>query len=321
MRYSGFIINYVCNAKCRHCAFAGAPLGGQDFASYESACRIASKLAAHGVTALHIGGGEPFLRFDALCGVIRALTEHGIAIDYIETNAFWCTQKALVKERLQTLRALGANTLMVSVDPFHVEYVPLARPLLLCQVLDELGMEYFIWQERFIKQLMSLDPARTHSHEELQRALGADYILQTAREYGIGLHGRALQIAPQLYPPKPAVLVASAQPCAGMLNGTHCHADLYGKIIPAGCPGISIDIEDFFTPRGRVRDAQAYPIVQRLLAGGTAALLRYGCQWGFDPQTPCSTNCDLCYRLRRFLLKRKPSRDIAPACFYRMMEC
>ena len=102
---SGLITNYVCNAKCRHCMFAGAPLKEQDFITYEKAIEIAAMLASNGVRSLHIGGGEPFLRFDVLCGAVRALRENAIAVDYIETNAFWCTSRDKARDRMRQLRA------------------------------------------------------------------------------------------------------------------------------------------------------------------------------------------------------------------------
>lgn len=260
------------------------------------------------------------MRFDALCAAVRALRDNQITVDYIESNAFWCTDRGKVRERLLELRALGVDTVMASVDPFHIEFVPLERPLLLYAAARELGMGCFIWQERFVKRLMALNMRTTHSAQELQAVLGQDYAAQTAREYGLGMNGRALRLAQTLYMQKPAVQVASPRPCASMLSGRHCHVDLYGSVIPGGCPGISIPLTAYFDKSSPIRDEDAYPVAARLLRGGTAALLAYAKQLGFDERTPCCTNCDLCYRLRSFLLDRQPSHEIAPACFYRMME-
>lgn len=326
IQYSGVIINYACTAQCKHCMFAGAPKGSRDFITPEAADRIALRLHQAGVDSVHIGGGEPFMRFDALCEILSALQKHRVGIDYIETNAFWCRDRETVSQRLKTVRSLGADTVMASVDPFHIEFVPLERPLLLVETLEKLHMGYFIWQERFLRRLMALDLHTTHSPKELKAALGEDYVADTASEYGIGMNGRALRIAREMYPLRPAEEAAEKKPCAKLLSGRHCHVDLYENII--SCPGISMGFEDFLeaaSPSSLPSDAAVldnarYPVVSRLLTGGTSALLQYGREKGFqeDPNGYAS-KCDLCYGLRKYLLSAAPSKDIAPACFYEML--
>ena len=97
----------------------------------EMAENIAKLLSESGAYSIHIGGGEPFINFSSLCTVIRALSRNGIEVDYIETNGFWCSDEKFVRDRLMKLKELGVTTIMVSADPFHLEYVPLVRPLIL----------------------------------------------------------------------------------------------------------------------------------------------------------------------------------------------
>lgn len=325
IEYSGVIITYACSARCGHCMFAGAPKGSKDFITQEAADRVAKRLARAGVASVHIGGGEPFLRFDVLCEVLSALKRHHVGIDYIETNAFWCKDRETVVQRLKTVSSLGADTVMASVDPFHIEFVPLERPLLLVKTLQELHMGYFVWQERFLRRLLALDIHKTHSPEELRAALGEDYVAETAKEYGLGMNGRALRIAREIFPLRPAREQAEEAPCGKLLSGRHCHVDLYENIIT--CPGISIGFEDFLeaaspktSPKARVRDPEAYPVVSRLLKGGVAALLEYAQEKGFCPDpSGYASKCDLCYQLRKYLLSAAPSPDLAPACFYEML--
>lgn len=325
IEYSGVIINYACSARCGHCMFAGAPKGSKDFITPEAAERVAQRLSQAGVASVHIGGGEPFLRFDTLCQVLSALKKHHVGIDYIETNAFWCKDRETVAQRLKTLRGLGADTVMASVDPFHIEFVPLERPLLLVKTLQELNMGYFVWQERFLRRLLALDIHKTHSPEELRAVLGENYVAETAQEYGLGMNGRALRIAREIFPLRPAREQAEKSPCKRLLSGRHCHVDLYENIIT--CPGISIAFEDFLeatapktTAKARVRDPEAYPVVSRLLSGGPAALLEYGLEKGFEPNASgYASKCDLCFQLRKHLLSAAPSPDIGPACFYEML--
>jgi len=318
MLYSGIMTGYSCSAACRHCMFCSSPQAGRRFMTQETAERIAGRLRQAGVSSMHIGGGEPFLNFDSLCALLSALQKSGVGVDYIETNAFWCTDDRITREKLRKVRSLGVDTVMASVDPFHIEYVPLERPLRLVRALRELGMDYFVWQDRFLERLLPLDIARTHTTEEMKALLGDNYIEDTAREYGIGVNGRALAIAKNLYALQPAETLAADEPCGHMLSGRHCHVDLYEKVIPSGCPGIAIDLEDFFARR---LPAAKYPVAHRLYTGGLRALLDYAREAGFTPdEAGYPTQCSLCYAVRAWLRKNKPSQDIAPDCFYQEME-
>lgn len=319
--YSGFITNYICTAKCRHCLYGCSQKAPHDFISAEIADKLLGILAANGVRSMHIGGGEPFLNFETLCETVSAFRRHGIGVDYIETNAFWARDEKTVIKYCEELRRRGVYTIMASADPFHIEFVPLERPLLLCSTLDKLGMDYFIWQQRYVRRLAALDMKKTHSHDELKRCLGRDYVEQTAGEYGLDMNGRALNIARSVYKPRPVREVASSAPCTRLLSGQHAHVDLYGGVIPPGCPGISIAVDDYFSHPERICDKDRYPVISRLLQGGTKALLSYAQEKGFKASPAgYATNCELCYELRRFLRKSSPSSDIAPDCFYQMME-
>lgn len=320
--YSGFITNYICNAKCRHCMFASSPKIKDDykFIDRDKALIICEKLARNGYKSMHIGGGEPFVKFDSLCDLLSAFKKYGIAVDYIETNAFWCNEdnESDVKEKLDILRSSDVDTVMVSIDPFHIEYVPLYKPLLLCKLLRRNGFGYFIWQEKFLDILYKLDHKKCYTREELEQIFGYDYIKNAVREYGMGINGRALSIAREIYEPKKVQEILLSAPCTNILTAQHCHIDLFGNYIPSGCPGISTQLDDYIS--GNITETK-YPIVTRMRDGGIESLYQYASDSGFIASEKGYINkCDLCYHIRSYLIDVKPSYDIAPKCFYDIMK-
>lgn len=315
---SGIITNYNCTASCRHCMFASSPECKKEFITAEKAEEIATLLEESGCNSVHIGGGEPFMNFEALCTLIEALNRHCIDVDYIETNAFWCKDRDFVRARLERLKELLVTCVMASVDPFHIEFVPLERPILLCDVLDEMGFDYFIWQQKFLKRLAKLDMTKTHTTDELKAVLGEDYITETAREYGLGMNGRALAIADQIYGRKSAEQLATADECPTLTRPNHCHIDLYGNAIPSRCTGLSVEARDYL--EGHFPEDK-YPVYSRLVHGGLAELLVYAKTKGFVPDSNgYPTKCTLCYKIREYLFKNYPSADLAPASFYDEIE-
>ncbi|MBQ8186776.1 MAG: 4Fe-4S cluster-binding domain-containing protein [Clostridia bacterium] len=316
--YSGIITNYVCTAACRHCMFASSPACAKEYITAETAEKLCAVLEAAGTSSVHIGGGEPFVNFAALCTLIEAMNRHGIGVDYIETNAFWCGDEASARKKLTALKKLGVECIMISVDPFHIEYVPLERPLKLMKLLSGMDFDSFIWQERYLRRLMKLDRTKTHTKEELAAVLGKDYITDTAREYGLGMNGRALAIAGEIYENQPAEQWITDEPCTNLISTVHCHLDLYGNVIPSGCPGLAARAEDYLT--GNI-PAEKYPVMHRLLFGGTNALYAYAKARGFTPDAAgYPTKCAFCWAMREFLHRTEKSDDLNPASFYTEMR-
>lgn len=316
--YSGVITNYNCNSECRHCMFASSPSCKKDYMTKEMADKTAKLLAEAGTLSVHIGGGEPFMDFDGLCLLVQALNRYGVGIDYIETNGYWTRDESLARRRLEVLKRLGVYTVMVSVDPFHVEYVPLEMPLKLCSLLDEYGFEYFIWQQKFLKRLMTLDITKTHTKDELAAVLGDDYITETAREYGLGINGRALAFAEELYGNHPYTDFVTDEKCPSLTHPHHCHLDLYGNAIPSRCTGICQNARDYLEGN---TDREKYPVLSRLVSGGTAELFEYAAEKGFVPKnTGYPTRCALCFDMRLYLYKNCPTADLDSAGFYESME-
>ena len=315
---SGVITNYNCTAECRHCMFASSPSCKKDYMTREMAEKTAALLERAGTISVHIGGGEPFMDFDGLCTLIQVLNRHGVGIDYIETNGYWANDEDFARRRLEVLKRLGVYTIMVSVDPFHIEYVPLERPLKLVSLLRECGFDYFIWQQRFLKRLMVLDTSKTHTKEELMQVLGDDYITESAREYGLGINGRALHFAPSLYQKKSYEHFATDEECPSLTRPHHCHIDLYGNAIPSRCTGIQAEAGDYL--KGDI-DRSKYPVLSRLISGGTRELFEYAKEKGFVPDSEgYATRCAFCFAMRKYLQRNAPSKDLGPEDFYEQMS-
>ena len=320
--YSGFITNYICTARCRHCMYCSTPKIRDEYKyiSSDIAMKTCKILSANGVNSMHIGGGEPFMNFTALCDLLAAFRKYNINVDYIETNAFWCNEsnQAEVIDKLRILREYDVDTVMVSVDPFHIEFVPLYKPLLLVKLLRSEGFGYFIWQEQYLKMMSSLDNTKKYTRDELEKIFGKNYIRDAVRSYGMGINGRAISIAKEIYPTKTVQEILSSTPCTDILTAQHCHFDLYENYIPSGCPGISVDVSDYFS--GNITE-EKYPVVSRMRKGGIKSLYSYAADNGFQPLADgYISKCHMCHHIREYLCDVKQSADIAPKCYYEAMK-
>ena len=124
LMHGGVMANYRCTAACRHCLYACSPDRTDGYISEKTAVSVAALLRTAGCRSVHIGGGEPFLNFEGLLMLVRKMTDAGVRVEYIETNAYWAADRRQAVKRLGELAQAGADTLCISIDPFHAEYVP-----------------------------------------------------------------------------------------------------------------------------------------------------------------------------------------------------
>ena len=310
--HGGVMVNYQCNAACRHCLYSCSPTRGEGYVDEDGAEKICRFLRKGGCRSVHIGGGEPFLNFEGLVMMAAKLKDAGIKLEYVETNAAWAVDASgsgslskEIREKLERLLAAGADTLCISIDPFHAEYVPYGAPLALAKLCEKTGMDYFLWKQEFLPALSRLDPNTAHSRREMEKALSGDYIRSTARRYGIGYGGRAVNIEREygaLYPADK--FAAENSPCQDLLSTGHFHVDMFGNFIPPHCTGIRIPLEEAVEciPPGK------YPAFEALYSGGVSALFELARQHGFSPdKAGYPSKCNLCFHLRYFLSERNNS--------------
>ena len=305
--HGGIMVNYKCNAACRHCLYACAPTRTGGYMTAETAQKVCDLLVQGGCYSVHIGGGEPFLDFGGLMTLVKTLRRAGISIEYIETNGFWSADKNEAVKKLKELIAAGGNALCISVDPFHAEFVPPERPVALAELCRSTGMDYFLWQQRFLPMLSRLDMSKAHSRSKLENAISPYYILETANSYGLRFGGRAINIEEEYASAMPLSQLLDSSPCAGLASGSHFHIDVYGRLIPPGCAGITIPLEDAVNG---IADG-AYPVMEALYKNGTAGLFEYASNLGFVPDEKGYTSkCVLCFYIRKWLCENAPSPEL-----------
>ena len=221
---------------------------------------------------------------EKLIALVRTMRKYNISVDYIETNASWLTsgmEETDVINILNKLKNIGATSLLISVDPFHIEFVPLKKVLKLIDYCDKAEMDYFLWQEQFLHKLLKLDHDKRYSREELSAVLGADYIFDTASHYSLSYNGRALNIAREYAKREEYKEFLNNVPCRNLSNFAHFHVDFACNIIPPACTGLGIETEDFI--KNEISQ-EKYPVYHALKNGGTAALFAYAVTFGFTPK-------------------------------------
>ena len=299
LHHGGIMVNYQCNAACRHCLYSCSPQRKPGYIDEETAEEVCRILCEGGCSSVHIGGGEPFINFDGLIVMIQKLKKARIKLEYIETNAFWALDLKRANDILARLLGEGVNTLCISIDPFHAEFVPYCAPLSLAKLCDKNGMGYFLWKQEFLSVLSRLDPQKNHSRSEMEKALMKDYVIKTANRYGISYGGRAVNIENE-YSILQNVnkLSIDNTPCKNLLSTGHFHVDKNSFFIPPRCTGFCIPLSEVIggIPEGK------YPAFEALYHGGVSALYELANKNSFQADSAgYPSKCSLCFYIRKFL--------------------
>lgn len=295
----GLIVNYECSSKCKHCAYSSSPSWPREYIKSSMSDSIFSNLRKMGCSSIHIGGGEPLLIPERIFPILESAKNHGISIDYIETNASWFREGDWTLDILRKLKSLGVSTLLISLDPYHNEYVPFYKVKGLMKACGKVNMGVFPWLMEFWDELDYFDDSKPHSLEEYERAFGEDYLKSLPQRYGLSLKGRALKTyKPLMKDVSLESIIEASHPC-GLLSGrSHFHVDLYGNYIPQSCPGFSIPLRELREGVARTN----YPIIDSLEREGIKGLLSYAKEkYGFEAKESYKNECDLCYDIRNYL--------------------
>jgi hypothetical protein len=145
-------------------------------------------------------GGEPMLYPDRAIAVFKKANQLKIPKIDMLTNGVWGKDKEEVEKLAKKLKDAGLSILGISVDAFHLQYIPLEYPRKAAQASLKAGIKQVTWNVAVIE---SLDATNEYDEQTGQ-------ILKTLEPVGIEAHvhkvvpvGRAIQKLRQYFKPTP----------------------------------------------------------------------------------------------------------------------
>ena len=196
-----FILTQRCTGRCRHCSageMVAHPKGAH--IPVEASVQAIRELAEmYDMQSVMTFGGEPLLYPEVTCAIHRAATECGIPKRQLITNGFFSRDEKRIREVAQALADAGVNDVLISVDVFHQETIPLDVVRIFAETVKEAGIEKARFSPAWVVNEAFDCPENTHTREIL--AILADTGLPVGEGNDIFLAGNAIGHLSHYYPP------------------------------------------------------------------------------------------------------------------------
>lgn len=119
------VVTLACTGKCKHCS-QGEHINCHGHVDRELVEKSICEVCEHyNIESLMTFGGEPLIYPEVVCGIHKVATQMGIKKRQLITNGFFSKDLNRIKEVAGKLYESGVNEILLSVDAFHQETIPL----------------------------------------------------------------------------------------------------------------------------------------------------------------------------------------------------
>ena len=120
-----FVVTYACTGRCKHCSEGDHTSCGERI-DPEIAADVVRKIASeYDIKTVMAFGGEPLLYTDAVYAIMKTAKELNIPKRQVITNGYFSKNADRMADVAEQLAVCGVNDLLLSVDAFHQETIPL----------------------------------------------------------------------------------------------------------------------------------------------------------------------------------------------------
>ena len=133
-----FVVTMACTGKCKHCS-QGEHSNSESIDKTLSSDALRKIAEEYNVTSVMTFGGEPLLCADIVCEIHKTAKDMNITHRQLITNGFFSKDDAKIKDVAERLSECGVNDILLSVDAFHQETIPLEYVKAFAQAVLETG--------------------------------------------------------------------------------------------------------------------------------------------------------------------------------------
>ncbi len=149
-----FVVTNACTGRCKHCSEGDHTSCGEHIDPAVAADAVKKITSEYEIKTVMTFGGEPLLYADVVYAVMNAAKEADIRKRQVITNGYFSKSEEKICEVARCLSECGVNDLLLSVDAFHQETIPLDT------------VKFFASQAKAAGIPVHLQPAWLVSHDD-----------------------------------------------------------------------------------------------------------------------------------------------------------
>ena len=135
-----FTVTLACTGRCKHCS-EGDHDGCTEHIDAKAAVEAVRKICSlYSIRTVMTFGGEPLLYPETVCAIHKEASALGVPKRQVITNGFFSKDKDRIKTVVRDLAHSGVNALLLSVDAFHQETIPLDPVMFFAECAVEAGI-------------------------------------------------------------------------------------------------------------------------------------------------------------------------------------
>ncbi len=119
-----FVITMACTGRCKHCS-QGEHKSSENIDKALAANAVRKIAEEYAIKSVMTFGGEPLLCHETVCEIHKAATEINIPQRQLITNGYFSKNFDKIKLIAKEIIESGVNEILLSVDAFHQETIPL----------------------------------------------------------------------------------------------------------------------------------------------------------------------------------------------------
>ena len=152
-----FVVSYACTGRCKHCSEGDHESCGETIDAMAAADAVRDVTREYDIKTVLVFGGEPLLQPETTCEIISRAKECAVPKRQVITNGYFSKDAERIREVAEKLCGCGVNDLLLSVDAFHQETIPLDTVRIFAKEAKRCGIP------------IRLQPAWLVSREDLNR--------------------------------------------------------------------------------------------------------------------------------------------------------
>lgn len=270
-----FSVTNACTGRCRHCSVGDVLNSSKTCIDKDAAVSVVNELSKlFNIESVMTFGGEPLLFADTTCAIHKAAMENGIPKMQLITNGYFTRDDDKIAAVAKALGESGVNSLLLSVDAFHQEHIPLKRVHRFAKALLDEAVSGVRLQPAWV-----VNRGHDNSYnKETERCLGlfTDLGIPVSSGNDIFLSGNAAVHLSGFYERKPLDLEVKCgeAPYTSKLDNVEAIAINPNGDVIVCCFVIGNIYRDSITEIVRRYNPYGNPMMSALMDGGVCALIQ-----------------------------------------------